>query len=278
MAALTEAEELIRDTPGAQLVLGRTLNRLAAVHNVQRNTSEALRLFAAAMAALEPVTMQGDVERDTAMEGLGRNLYALRDLGGARRTFQQLLEERIAVLGPDDAGVGVTLCLLAKIDTAEGDLATAEERCRRSIGILERALGPNDIEVALALNNLARVVKRRGDYLEALLLTERSLAIFEFALGPEHLNVAGMLNNLGGIRIELGDLEAARHAQERALAIREKTGGPDSAQVAQSLSNLGGIAIHEGEPGRAVPLLDRALAIRERSLGPRGEGGGSNPR
>jgi tetratricopeptide (TPR) repeat protein/CHAT domain-containing protein len=267
-AALTEAEGLIRDLAGAQLEFGRTLNRLAAVRTAQGSLSVAVRLYAAALAALEPLTTPGHGERDRALEGLGRNSYVIRDLGGARSAFEQLLDERVAVLGADDAGAGSVLSLLARVDIAEGDLETAEERLRRSIGILERAFGRDDIEVAFVINDLARVVKRQGDYLEALQLTERALAIFEISMGSEHPYVAGLLNNLGGLLSELGDLAAARQAHERALAIREINPGPDSAEVAQSLSNLGAVVATEGNPDLAVTLLERALAIRERGLGP----------
>lgn len=267
-SALTEAEGMVCGTAGAGRDCGRTLNRLAAVSQAQRNYPEAAQRYAAAREHLEPVTKPGDAERDRALDGLGRNSYAIRDLDRARRTLDQLLDEREAAFGPGAAGVGIALHLLAKIDAAEGSMATAEERCRRSIGILEHALGPDDIEVALVLNDLARVVRRQGDFREALFLTERALAIFEVGLGPEHPYVAGALNNLGDLSVELGDLAEAQRAHERALAIREETVGPDSAAVAQSLSNLGAVAAIAGNPERAVTLLDRALAIRERSLGP----------
>lgn len=268
MEALTEADGLVRDVGDAGAEHGRTLNRMAAVSETQGNRTEAARLFAAAMEALEGSTPVGDVERDTALVGLGRTSYALRNLDATQYALRRLLDERVAAVGEEDFAVGEALHKLAVVETAAGNVEAAEELCRRSVAILEQALGPDDSRVGTALNTLARLVKRRGDYLEALRLTERAIAIFEIELGPEHPYVAGMLNNLGGLLIELGDLPAARRAHERALAIREISPGPDSAEVAQSLSNLGGVVATEGNPELAVTLLERALAIRERGLGP----------
>ncbi len=267
-SALTEAEGMVCGTAGAGRDCGRTLNRLAAVSQAQRNYPEAAQRYAVAREHLEPVTKPGDAERDRALDGLGRNSYAIRDLDRARRTLDQLLDEREAALAPvRPAWESPCTCWPRSMPPK-----AAWRRPRKGIagrsGSSSTPSAPTTSRWRSFSTTSPGWCGGRGTIREALFLTERALAIFEVGLGPEHPYVAGALNNLGDLSVELGDLAAAQRAHERALAIREETVGPDSAAVAQSLSNLGAVAAIAGNPERAVTLLDRALAIRERSLGP----------
>lgn len=264
--APTRAEGPSHETAHHGREQGKDLNRLAAAHQSEGDLVEARRLYAEALAVLEPVTQAGDAERDLALEGLGDVAYTLRDYATSSRVRRRLLDERLAVQGENGVAVGSALHRLAKTEGAMGNLETASELADRALATLEHALGPDAVEVGYVLVSAAVLARRCGDYVKARRLIERALANIEHSLGPEHPHVAGTLNNLGRVLEKMGDLEAARRAHERALAIREAALGPGSPAVAQSLSNLGAIAIREERPESAVPLLERALAIRERAM------------
>jgi tetratricopeptide (TPR) repeat protein len=75
----------------------------------------------------------------------------------------------IQAYGPGTRQAAYVDCGLAVIESARGQLRTAEARFRRAIPILEATLGRDHPDVAAILVDLAETVRRQGRYAEARL-------------------------------------------------------------------------------------------------------------
>src|SRR5262249_15815265 len=102
--------------------------------------------------------------------------------------FENALEIRERMLGPDHFDVSEVINGLATIHCDKGEYSKAEPLYQRALAIQEKSLGPEHPEVAASLNDLAVLYRRTGDYAKAESLHVRALDIREKSLGPENPN------------------------------------------------------------------------------------------
>ncbi len=187
--------------------------------------------------------------------------------GDTRDLGERSLALKRRLLGPEDAGIGMTLHHLGVVDFQRGDYAKAREEWTQALTIREHALGPDHADVGETANAMANLLQTTGEFEAARPLYERAVAIRERALGFQHPKVAQTLNNLASLLTVLGDYPAALTVAERSLAIKEATFGPENPQVAASLTNLADIYDQTGDRERARQMFERAAAIWEKALG-----------
>jgi eukaryotic-like serine/threonine-protein kinase len=88
--------------------------------------------------------------------------------------------------GPSHVAVAGSMASLAKLLTADGYSAEAEQLARDAIAIVAASLGTHHSDYAGSLGNLADVIALRGALDSAETLRRRALAIRVASAGPEH--------------------------------------------------------------------------------------------
>ncbi len=205
---------------------------------------------------------------------LNQAAYYLRErarYAEAESLFQQALQIREQVFGPQHLDTAQSLYNLGRLYFDQGRYAEAEPLYQRALSLREQALGSNHLEVARTLNSLALMYWAWGvKYEEAECLYQRALPIYEQTVGIEHPYTAHCMNNLALLYVTQGCYTEAEQLHRRVLAIREKILDPVHLDTAQSLQNLAYLHVAQGKQERyeeAKRLLERSLAIREQLLG-----------
>lgn len=186
----------------------------------------------------------------------------------AQSLYQQALQIREQVLGPEHPKVASLQSQLAHLHRVLGNYAQAERLFQNAHRVLEQALGPEYPEVAYPLEGLAMVYYEQGQYELAEPLQQRVVQIWEQARGPEHPEVAQALNRLGNVYYEQGRYGLAEVVYQRAIRIREQIGEPEYFRLASPLSNLGNLYREQGQYELAESFCQRAARLAEKTLGP----------
>jgi tetratricopeptide (TPR) repeat protein len=201
------------------------------------------------------------------LDRVGRYLYQRASYAEAESFYQQALEIREQVPGPEHPDVATTLSNLASLYWDQSRYALAEPLLLRSLSIREQALGRDHPDVATSLNALGLLYKAQDRYAQAVPIFLRALSIRERVLGPEHPDVAGTLNDLAMLYYNEDEYAQAEPLFIRALSIRDRVLGPEHPDVAGSLNYLAALYVARGQHIQAEPLFIRALSIREQVLG-----------
>ncbi len=207
-------------------------------------------------------------EASQLLHRVGQYLYQRARYSEAESLYQQALEIREQVLGPEHPEVATSLSNLASLYWDQSKYTLAEPPFLRALSIHEQTLGRDHPDVATSLNALALLYKAQDKYTQAKPLFLRALSIRKQALGPEHLDVATTLNDLAMLYYNEDKYMLAEPLFIRALSIREKVLGPEHPDVASSLNYLAGLYVARSQYTQAEPLFIRALSIREQGLGP----------
>jgi len=168
--------------------------------------------------------------------------------------------------GAESVELAAELNLLAELHARIGDLAAAEDACRRTLEIGERTWGPDHRNVAITLTNLGNVLRVQGDYVGARDAQQRALEALERHYGPDHPELVGALVSLGATLHSLGEDEEAKRLHVRALEIAESNDEHDVlelsvalASVATDLALLGNTDGAIAKYGEAIDLLVEAV-------------------
>src|SRR5262249_22201809 len=153
------------------------------------------------------------------------------------------------------------------LEKGMGDLAQAQKRFERALGIVKQRLGTEAPEAANIMNDLALVLELQGRKDEARELFSSALEIWERTRGPDHPSVALVLHNLGSLANQSGDYITGRVYLERSLAIRSAKLGSDNPDVATTLIGLANAWKGRRDYAQAESLYRRALAIHESAFG-----------
>jgi tetratricopeptide (TPR) repeat protein len=163
-----------------------------------------------------PAQQQWDILMNAGQTAFGQGNHDQAEV------FLQLAAGEAESLGSEDPRLAASLGLWAGIASAQRRYHSAEERYRRSVGVLERTVGPEHPFLAVTLNNLAELYRSQEQYDQAEPLYERSLAILQGALGPHHPNLATCLDNYAALLRETDRLAEAEDLEARAEAIRAR--------------------------------------------------------
>jgi len=186
----------------------------------------------------------------------GRFLHRLGRLDQARVLLEGAI--KIARESKDQAGLALAYGRLGVVFRVRGDLAAAEEMCRKSLEIEER-LGRLE-GMANQYGSLGSVLRTRGDLAAAEEMYRKSLAISE-QLGRLE-GMAGQYGNLGIVFHERGDLAAAEEMYRKSLEIEERLGRLEG--MARQYGNLGIVSRVRGDLTAAEVMYRKSLEINEK--------------
>lgn len=281
------------DRSRTELAAGRYLEALAAADAA---------VATASLAEHDPTTVEASFARGRALDELGRDPDAHREL-----EYAAMLAEarRIDALAPsiwhalvritavdlhDPARaeiyaanghaatlrIGGDTALLVEDSLARSLAASAEGReeeartlLREAVAMLRAVTGSDDLLLASVLTELANTEARldRGDASD--ILYREALEIRTKMLGADHPLVAIVEFDLGLNARERGAYESASNHFQRSLEIQESAYGPRSVRLAPVLLALAEMHVRANAPDAALPIAERAWAIQREEL-PRG--------
>jgi tetratricopeptide (TPR) repeat protein len=158
------------------------------------------------------------------------------ELGRARELFEQVLEARLRILGPDHPDTLKVMSSLGTVLKDLGELEEARQLLEQTVETKRRVLGPDHPHTLGSMWNLALVLIKQRDLEAARTLYEQALEITPRSAGsPPRTEWMG---NLAWVLSEQGELTEARQLQEQVLETRWQTVGPCSVNTLDSMEDL----------------------------------------
>ena len=208
-----------------------------------------------------------------------RELYfkatSLSDTGKvdeALEPAQKAMELREKMLGSDDASVGDTAFILARIFERKSDFPKSEAWYSRALEIQEKTTGSNSRKVWRTLNNLGAVYQRADELDKSENALKRAISVCEKAYGYDHPFLAATLINLANVYDEKGDYINALQMYQRAVQLADKNPVNLYDASAIALANISGVYAEMGDYANAQAFGQRAVAVVEKAAGPESEG------
>ena len=221
--------------------------------------------FDEAEAALGTITSER-----AALEGANAVAQAYESagrLGEAIALYEQVLADRIRVLGPDHPDTLSSRNNLAYAYISVGRLADAIALYEQTDADSVRVLGPDHPDTFVSRNNLAFVYELVGRFDEAITLRRQTLDDCVRIFGEEHAETLASRSYLARAFRAAGRLDEAIPLYEEVLAERMRILGADHPDTLTSRSNLAYAYRSAGRLTDAMALYEEVLAERMRILG-----------
>ncbi|AEV85674.1 Nephrocystin-3 [Actinoplanes sp. SE50] len=187
---------------------------------------------------------------------------------GAVTAYEQLLADRLRVLGPDHPDTLITRHGLAWWRGEAGDPAGAVTAYEELLSDRLRVLGPDHLDTLATRHNLAQWRGEAGDPVGAAAATEHLLTDQLRVVGPDHPHALASRYNLAQWRGESGDPAGAVTAYEQLLADQLRVLGPDHPDTLITRYHLAHWRGEAGDPIGAAAATEHLLADQLRVLGP----------
>ena len=208
----------------------------------------------------DEVALEGANAVAQAYESAGR-------LGEAIALYEQVLADRIRVLGPDHPDTLSSRNNLAYAYISVGRLADAIALYEQTDADSVRVLGPDHPDTFVSRNNLAFVYELVGRFDEAITLRRQTLDDCVRIFGEEHAETLASRSYLARAFRAAGRLDEAIPLYEEVLAERMRILGADHPDTLTSRSNLAYAYRSAGRLTDAMALYEEVLAERMRILG-----------
>lgn len=195
-------------------------------------------------------------------------LWNRRDFTKVEQLYQQALQVKRQLFGPEHPTVAASLNGLANLYYEQGRYAEAEPLYQQALHMRECLLGPEHPDLLSSLNGLAKLsFYAKATYTEAEALYQRAICISEQHLGPEHLYMAYLLMNLANLYCDQEKYEQAEPLYRCALHIREQQLEPVHPSIAITISNLGTLYYQQGDYEQAEACFLQAQQMYEQVFG-----------
>ena len=208
----------------------------------------------------ETVALEGANDIARAYESAGR-------LGEAIALYEQVLADRIRVLGPDHPDTLSSRNNLAYAYISVGRLADAIALYEQTDADSVRVLGPDHPDTFVSRNNLAFVYELVGRFDEAITLRRQTLDDCVWIFGEEHAETLASRSYLARAFRAAGRLDEAIPLYEEVLADRMRILGADHPDTLTSRGSLAYTYRSAGRLADAMALYEEVLADRMRILG-----------
>jgi tetratricopeptide (TPR) repeat protein len=179
------------------------------------------------------------------------------DLAGAERSYLEVIEMRIALLGSDHPEVASARENLGNVYFRGGKLDETARSLEEVLAMRRKALGDDSEPVARTLSNMAAVYREAGNYEDAERTYREAVDRFRRKLGPEHPSVGHALSGLGDVLRREGKFAEAEATLRSALDILVKGLREDSSMAQVTLKRFADLYIAWGKPAQAAAYTAR---------------------
>ena len=202
------------------------------------------------------------------MMTIGGVYQSLGLYGPAQSLFQQALDTRTRVLGPQNPDTLLSEASLAATLRREGKLADAEKMLRQTLDAQTKTIGPDNPDTLLTLVALATDLGEQDRHGEQESLLRQALEKQRRVLGPDNPATLKTMNNLADALRAQGDYSGSEQLLRQALEIQRKSLGADHPDTLRTQFNLAAVLSYEGHLSDAETLQRQTLESRRRVLGP----------
>ncbi|KAJ5354377.1 uncharacterized protein N7496_012810 [Penicillium cataractarum] len=168
-------------------------------------------------------------EKAKAMEMESRGEY-----GAAEKTYQQVVEWRRNVQGPEHADTLSTMYRIVLVYDMQHKYREADELYRQILALRETALGPN-----ASPPSLGEGLMLQYKYEAAEKMDRQEIALNRRVFGPEYRYTILIIGNLANVLSILGKFEEAEGSYRQTLELSDRVLGPEHPYTLQILNNLG---------------------------------------
>ena len=196
-----------------------TLDYLGTLYQQKSDASEALRVYAQALAGFDKALGPGSPEALSSCGRLAEAAEATEHWAQAEPPRRRLLAQAALATNHDPVALAQAQSDLALVLDAQLNYEEAQPLYESALALRRKALGEEAAEVAESLNNLGRLRLMRGDAKQAEALIRQAAAIDEKALGPADPALADDWRRLASVLRKAGKDKAAAEAEDRADAI-----------------------------------------------------------
>ncbi|MBK9063908.1 MAG: serine/threonine protein kinase [Acidobacteria bacterium] len=189
------------------------------------------------------------------------------DLAGAERTYLDVVDLDIALLGPDHPEVASARENLGNVYFRSGQLDKTAKNLEVVLAMRRKALGDDSEPVARTLANIGTVYLRAGNYEASVTNYREAIERLSKKLGPDHPDVGTTLSGLGQAYRKLGKFPESEAAFKRALNIQVKALGEDHAVSQRTIKAIAGLYTDWKKPAEAAAYTARLKPAETKAAG-----------
>ena len=223
--------------------------------------------FDDAEAALSTIT--SDLEHMHGADAIASAYVSAGRLNDATLLFEQILTDRVRILGNDHPDTLISRDNLAGAYESNGRLNEAITLYEQTLADSTRILGNDHPDTLIVRNNLAYTYQHAGCLNEAIKLYEQILTDSIRILGDDHPDTLASRNNLAYANVLTDRLDDAIALYEQNLANRMRVMGVDHPQTLSTRNSLSHAYQVAGRLDQAIPLSERTFSDSLRILGDR---------
>jgi tetratricopeptide (TPR) repeat protein len=179
------------------------------------------------------------------------------DFTGAERTYLEVIDRNIAILGPDHPEVATARENLGNAYFRQGQLDKTAKNLEVVLAMRKKALGEDSEPVARTLANIGTVYLRAKNYEASVRTYREAVERLSKALGPEHPDVAMTLSGMGSALSKAGNYAESETALKRALEIQLKTFKEDNVVPQRTIKALASLYTDWKKPAQAAAYTAR---------------------
>ena len=221
--------------------------------------------FDDAEAALSTIT--SDLEHMQGADAIASAYVSTGRLNDAILLFEQILTDRVRILGNDHPDTLISRDNLAGAYESDGRLNEAITLYEQTLADSTRILGNDHPSTLASRNNLAEAYESNGRLSEAISLFEQILTDSIRILGNDHPDTLIVRNNLAYTYQYAGCLNEAISLYEQILTDSIRILGDDHPNTLASRNNLAYANVLTDRLDDAIALYEQNLANRMRVMG-----------
>ena len=218
-------------------------------------------------AAIRKKLLKIHIDTTVALLLHGDNLRILGQNDVAEGVYNDCIDMRVRLFGPQSNNVAIAIYALAENLFAQGLYEEAEKQYRESLSIREQTLEKDDPDIGVSKLGLALTLKTRGKFNEAKELIDSSYTILKTAYGMGRLESVACMVAKADILFAMGKYMEAKPLYEQGLAFRRKLAGDSHPLTAESIFKLGECQRYMAQYEEADKKYDQSLHMRKKYLG-----------
>ncbi|MFQ3593275.1 MAG: tetratricopeptide repeat protein, partial [Gemmataceae bacterium] len=239
--------------------LSRCLTAQGRFEDAQEATTQAVAL--ARQIHEHPALLAG------ALESQARVAQSTGALAQAAQLWQEALQTRTAVSGPDHPLCADALRNLAMVQQMQGDHSAAMSSLRAACELLRRVLGDKHPDTLATLATLADAHAQAGELSAAEELLVQVADSERERVGDQHPDYARIVGQLGRLYQMMNNFPAAEVRYREVLQILRRVHGEEHAEYARAVQDLAQLHHQVNDFATAAQFYQMASEIRQNNPG-----------
>lgn len=193
------------------------VSSLAAFHQYEGNSQEALELWKRALAGIEELETKDSPNALALCHNMGWAYQELRQYGDAKLMCERALQGRLKMFGYQHHQTAETLNNYGNLNIEMGELYVAQGMLERAYQVGKELFGENHPDTLNYMDSVGALYNKQGRYEHAVDILVKALEGRRIIYGNSHFRTCETLLNLGIAREGMGELKLAEECFTLAL-------------------------------------------------------------